>query len=122
MVAATPLPMPPPPAARPGEQRVLLTGVPWDTYVALRDSVDTPGVRMTFCEGALEIMAPLPGHEIGKKSIARLIEMWAIERDVALQGYGSTTFRSAAKARGLEPDECYCIGHLLVDVPEVVIE
>ena len=121
MVAAVPLSYPPP-SQRPGEQRVLLTGVPWETYVALRDAVDTPGVRMTYCEGVLEIMTPLPAHEDAKKTLARLIEMYAIERDVPLYGYGSTTFRSAAKARGLEPDECYVIGHRLKDVPDIAIE
>jgi Uma2 family endonuclease len=84
--------------------------------------VDTPGVRMTYCEGELEIMSPLPEHEDDKKTIARLIEMYAIERDVPLYGYGSTTFRRAAKERGLEPDECYCVGHRLNDVPDVAIE
>jgi Uma2 family endonuclease len=133
MVAAVPLPYssPPqspsqPPSQPPpqplGEQRVLLSGVPWETYVALRDAVDTPGVRMTYIEGLLEIMTPLPAHELAKTMIARLIEMFAIERDVPLQGYGSTTFRSAAKARGLEPDECYCVDHLLKDVPDIALE
>jgi Uma2 family endonuclease len=105
-----------------GEQRVLLSGVPWDTYVALRDAVDTPGVRMTYCEGVLEIMSPLPRHEDAKKTVARLIEIYALECDVPLYGYGSTTFRNAAKARGLEPDECYCVGHRLKDLPDIAIE
>jgi Uma2 family endonuclease len=121
MVAAVPLSFPPPP--RPlGEQRVLLTGVPWETYVALRDAVDGAGVRMTYCEGVLELMSPLPPHEDAKKTVARLIEMYAIERDVPLYGYGQTTFRKAAKYRGLEPDECYCVGHKLKDVPDIAIE
>jgi Uma2 family endonuclease len=125
MVAAVPLPYSSPPQSPPqslGEQRVLLSGVPWETYVALRDAVDTPGVRMTYIEGLLEIMTPLPAHELAKTMIARLIEMFAIERDVPLQGYGSTTFRSTAKARGLEPDECYCVDHLLKDVPDIALE
>jgi Uma2 family endonuclease len=121
MVAAVPL-YPPPPLQRPGEQRVLLSGVPWETYVALRDAVETPGVRMTYCEGMLEIMSPLPAHEDAKKTIARLIEVYALERDIPLYAYGSTTFRSAAKAKGLEPDECYCIGHRLKDLPDIAIE
>lgn len=121
MVAVAPLNFPPPP--RPlGEQRVLLTGVPWETYVALRDGVDTPGVRMTYCEGTLEIMSPLPPHEDAKTTVARLIEMYAIELDIPLYGYGSTTFRNAAKARALEPDESYCVGHKLKDLPDIAIE
>jgi Uma2 family endonuclease len=99
-----------------------MTGVSWEIYVALRDTVDTPGVRMTYCEGELEIMSPLPEHEEAKTTIARLIELYAIERDVPLYGYGSATFRSKTKAHGLEPDECYCVGHRLKDVPDIAIE
>jgi Uma2 family endonuclease len=121
MVAAVPL-TPSPPLEQPGEQRVLLFGVPWEAYVAFRDAVDTPGVRMTYIEGLLEIMSPLPAHDYAKTTIARLLEMFAIERDVPLNGYGSATFRSAAKARGLEPDECYCLAHTLKDVPDIAIE
>lgn len=108
--------------ARPDEQRVTLFGVPWDTYVTLRDTVDTPSVRMTYCEGTLEIMSPLPEHDYAKTTIARLIEMFAVERNVPLYGYGSTTFRRAARVRGLEPDECYCVGHRLKDFPDIAIE
>jgi Uma2 family endonuclease len=123
MAAALPsLESPPPPARPPGEQRIVLSGVPWDTYVALRDSVDQPGLRMTYCQGELEIMSPSPEHEEVKKILARLIEMYAVERDVPLLGYGSTTFREVAKEHGLEPDECYCIGHRLSGVPEIAVE
>jgi Uma2 family endonuclease len=99
-----------------------MDGVPWDLYVALRDAVDSPAVRMTYCEGELEIMTVLPPHEIAKKMIARLIELYALEADIPINGYGNTTFRSKAKARGLEPDECYCVGHLLQDFPDIAIE
>jgi hypothetical protein len=27
-------------------------------YVILREALDTPGLRMTYCEGALELMSP----------------------------------------------------------------
>lgn len=121
MVAVAPL-FYSPPSRRLGEQRILLTGVSWEIYVSLRDEVATPGVRMTYCDGSLEIMSPLPEHEEAKKTIARLIEMYVIERDVPLYGYGSTTFRSKAKGHGLEPDECYCVGHRLKDVPDIALE
>jgi Uma2 family endonuclease len=123
MVAAFSLPpVSPPPAPRPGEVRVRLSGVPWDTYVSLSDAVTSPGVRMTFHRGELEIMTTSREHEEAKKILARLIEMYAVERDVPLRGYGSTTLRSAMKAHGLEPDECYCVGHELTSVPDLAIE
>ena len=58
---------------------------------------------------------------VSKKIIARLIEAFAEELDLDLNGYGSATFRKEAAARGLEPDECYCLGELH-DVPDIALE
>jgi Uma2 family endonuclease len=50
-----------------------------------------------------------------------LIEAYAEEKDIDLNGYGNATFRREAVARGAEPDECYCLGKLR-EVPDLVIE
>lgn len=103
------------------EQRVLIGGVPWATYVSLRDAVTSPGVRMTYLEGWLEIMSPSRTHEVTKTQIARLLELYCLERDIPLFGYGSTTFRREEKARGLEPDECYS-RDVEREVPDLALE
>jgi hypothetical protein len=66
------------------ERRFVLEGVPWWTYVALRDALDGEGagVRMTYLEGTLEVRSPSTLHEDAKKLIARLLEVWATELDV----------------------------------------
>ncbi len=106
------------------EQRFVLHGVPWWTYVALRDALDDhAGLKMTYLRGTLELMSPSTLHEDAKTIIARLIEVWAMERDVDLRGFGGATFRREAKERGLEPDECYKLGKLEDDdVPDIAIE
>lgn len=103
------------------EPRILLTDVPWSTYVVLRDTIDSPGTRMTYLEGCLEIMSPSREHEVGKTQIARLLELFCLERDIPLFGYGSMTFRKEEKRRGLEPDECYCRGADR-EVPDIALE
>jgi Uma2 family endonuclease len=123
MVAAVPLHFPlPPPARRPSrgaaaidraesDQRLVIEGVSWRSYVALNDSLDQhPGVRVCYCEGTLELMSPSFLHEDKKKSIARLLELWSLANDVPLHGLGSMTYRRKAKKRGAEPDECYFVG------------
>jgi len=106
------------------EQRFVLHDVPWWTYVALRDALDEVSrVRMTYLEGTLELMSPSLLHEDAKKIIARLVEAWAVDHRIDLNGFGSTTFRREAKARGLEPDECYKLGAIAEDgVPDIAIE
>jgi Uma2 family endonuclease len=106
------------------ESRFVLYGVPWSAYVALRDALDDhAGLKMTYLHGTLELMSPSTLHEDAKTIIARLIEVWAMENDVDLRGFGGATFRREAKERGLEPDECYKLGKLEEDaVPDIAIE
>lgn len=105
------------------EQRLLLEGVTWQQYDALVMLFmnQFPALRMTYLEGTLELMTTSPEHERLKTIIARLIEAFAEELDLDLNGYGSATFRKEAAARGLEPDECYCLGELR-KVPDIALE
>jgi Uma2 family endonuclease len=106
------------------EQQMVIRGVSWKDYVLLREALDTPGLRMTYCEGVLELMSPSRSHELWKKTAARLVELYAFLLRLPLVGYGSTTFRNDAKERGVEPDECWRIGSRMKDgeVPDVVLE
>lgn len=103
---------------------MVIHGVSWKDYVILREALDTPGLRMTYCEGVLELMSPSRAHELYKKTIARLIELYAFLAGIPLVGYGSTTFRREAKERGSEPDECWCVGSLMNEgeYPHIVLE
>jgi Uma2 family endonuclease len=103
------------------ERRILLSSVPWSTYVVLRDSVDGRGVRMTYLKGDLELMRPSREHVVSTARSARLLELFCLERDIPLYGYGSMTLRREQKERGLEPDECYCRDRD-GEVPDVALE
>lgn len=101
---------------------MILPSVSWQQYEGLLSTLgDYPGLRLLYLQGNLEIFRPSPEHEMLKKVIARLLERYAEEVDIPLHGYGSTTFRLEAKARGLEPDECYCVQELK-DLPDFAIE
>ena len=57
----------------------------------MREVLDEiPGLKLTYLGGALELMSPSPEHEVVKKRIARLVELFALERNVPLYGYGLT--------------------------------
>ena len=105
----------PGPGAGPGdhdaETRIVVHGISWAQYEAILAALgDSPGVRLAYLEGALEIMSPSRRHELLRKTLARLLEIYALERDIPLVGYGAATFRKRAKERGVEPDECYVLG------------
>ena len=107
----------------PLESKITLYNVTWAQYDTLVTSfIDrSPSLRMTYLKGTLQIMTTSAEHERLKKIIARLIEAYAEEKDIELNGYGGATFRKQAKERGLEPDECYCLGELK-EVPDLAIE
>ena len=88
-------------------QHFVMEDASWDLYEKLlRDIGDRP-IRVTYDDGRMEIMSPLPEHEQPKTLIGRMIEMLAFEMNKPMASLGSTTFRRKEKAKGLEPDECY---------------
>ncbi|MEM6435837.1 MAG: Uma2 family endonuclease [Cyanobacteria bacterium P01_D01_bin.115] len=105
------------------EQRVLLHGVDWERYTALLEVLgdNFPTLRLSYLEGMLEIMTNSPEHEDLKKMIGMLVEAYLQETRTRFHAGGSTTFRQAAKQRGLEPDECYCLG-AKKEFPDLAIE
>lgn len=44
---------------------------------------------------------------VTRKQIARLLELFCLERDIPLFGYGQMTCQAEDTERGLEADECY---------------
>lgn len=84
------------------EQQLVLEGVTWQQYDALVSLFTNqfPALRMTYLKGTLELITTSPEHERLKKIIARLIEAFAEELNLALNGYDSATFRKEATARG----------------------
>ena len=72
--------------------------------------------------GALELMSPSVDHEGIKTTIARLLEAYAEEKGLFFNGFGSWTLRNAARARALEPDECYSLSVGRPTRPDLAIE
>lgn len=103
------------------DSRVLLRDVAWSTYVKLRDAPDDRHLRMTYLQGALEIMSPGLRHEVFAVQIARLLELFCHVRGIDLYGFGNMTCRRQDRERGLEPDRCYTRGRAK-KYPDVAIE
>jgi len=94
------------------EQRVLLSPVSWATYEKLlADLAQQSSIRLTYDQGTLEIMSPLPEHEEYNRTLALLVEVLAEERGIDVRNLGSTTFRRENLSRGFEPDSCFYIQH-----------
>ena len=90
-------------------EHLVLEGVSWELYEHLLKVVGDRPLRLTYDNGELEIMSPLPEHEDAKIMLGSMVRELLIEQNVPQRGLGSTTFRRQLKKKGLEPDECFYI-------------
>jgi Uma2 family endonuclease len=116
------VPSPPSPQPVVAEQRVLLTGIRWQTYEALLEDLGDRHVFLTYDRGTLEIMAPLFRHESYTAVLGRLVEILAEALDMPFKGAWSTTFRRRDLERGLEPDRSFYIAHVAAIVGKLELD
>jgi Uma2 family endonuclease len=90
-------------------QHLVLEGVSWELYEHLLNEIGERPLRLTYDNGELEIMSPLPEHEIAKAAVVKFVDVMLAELDLPYQDLGSTTFRRQLKKKGLEPDACFYI-------------
>ncbi len=65
--------------------------------------------RITYDNGTLEIMTPLPEREDDKEIISDLVKALLEELDIEFRSLGSTTYKNQAMLKGIEPDQCFYI-------------
>lgn len=88
---------------------IAIDNASWELYELLLRDTDGQNVRITYDQGRMVVMSPLPIHEKVKTLAGRLIEMASFEMDIPISSFGSTTWKRQDLAKGLEADECYYI-------------
>ena len=90
----------------------VLTGIKWETYQRLAiDLAENPSKKLSYDQGNLEIMTPLPEHEINKGFLGRLVQTTTEVLELEILSLGSTTLSREDLQKGIEPDECYYISN-----------
>jgi Uma2 family endonuclease len=102
-----------PSAKRPPPGQCLhLSGVDWTTYSRLlRAFAESPGVRLAYDRGELEIMSPSLEHDDDGRVLGVLVFVLTEELGLPLKFGGSTTLRRRLRKRGIEADECFWIAN-----------
>ena len=94
----------------PPGQKVVLENIDWNEFEAiLEDLGESRGSRIAYDRGELEIMTPLPEHEVNKEYIGDFLKVLLEELDIEFCPLGSTTFKNQAMFKGIEPDSCFYI-------------
>lgn len=104
------------------EKIFIFSDVHWQDYQMLSTSLgDKISVLLKYSQGTLQIMSPSSRHEFYKENIGILLEAYFQEKKIRFYSLGSTTFRSEALKRGIEPDKSYCL-HSRKEYPDLAIE
>jgi Uma2 family endonuclease len=101
-----------PPVKLEPRQRFVLWNIGWEAYEKIVEALSEQHVRTTYDRGDLELMSPLPMHELIKVWFGHFILALSLELDFAYQTMSQTTFRRRDRDRGLEPDDCYYLASL----------
>ncbi|AFZ12583.1 protein of unknown function DUF820 [Crinalium epipsammum PCC 9333] len=94
----------------PPGQRVLLKNVSWQMFESILDELgEGRAARISYSQGTLEIMTPLPEHENDKVIIGDFVKAILEELDIEFVSLGSTTFKNKVMVQSVEPDDCFYI-------------
>ncbi|KAM3116257.1 Uma2 family endonuclease [Phormidesmis sp. 146-33] len=91
-------------------QKVTLQPVSWQEFEAILANLgEHRSSHIAYANQILEIMAPLPEHERSKVLIADLVKAILKTQKRPWESLGSSIFKRAGMAVGIEPDDCFYI-------------
>ncbi|MCC3407515.1 MAG: Uma2 family endonuclease [Microcoleus sp. PH2017_10_PVI_O_A] len=94
---------------QPGQQ-LLLEEVSWQQLEnILTELGERRNSRLSYSNGRLEIMVPLPEHEKAKEIIGDMVKILLSERGINYESLGSTTLKNQRMTQAVEPDTCFYI-------------
>jgi Uma2 family endonuclease len=93
----------------------------WEQFKHIQQGLEgSPGVRLTFYEGVVEIFLPGQPHEIFKNIIASLLEAFFLHWRIKIVPTGSVTQEQEGVA-SVQADESYCFGSAK-PIPDLSVE
>jgi Uma2 family endonuclease len=88
---------------------VTIPNVSWQEFESiLQELGEHRSTRVAYSQGTLEIIVPLPEHEIPKELISDFVKILLKAMGKRYEPFGSTTFKREGTA-GVEPDACFYI-------------
>lgn len=96
----------------PPGQRVVLQNVHWQQFEEILEELgEHRGSRIVYSKRTLEIMSPLPEHEVTKELVSDLVKILLEELEIDCESFGSTAFKRQDMEYGIEPDACFYISN-----------
>ena len=87
---------------------IAIPNVSWEEFeLILQELGEKRSARVAYCKGTLEIMVPLPEHELPLDLISDIVKILLKKTARRYEPFGSTTFKR--DTAGVEPDACFYI-------------
>jgi len=93
----------------PGQQ-MLLKDISWQQLEKILEEMgERRAARISYSDGWLEIMVPLPEHEKDKELIGDLVKLLLDKLEIDFEPFGSTTLKNERMRQAVEPDTSFYI-------------
>ncbi len=110
------------PPSKPKEQRFIQTGVSWEGFKAIQKGfADSPGVRLFYYKGEVEILGVSPDHESISRMITGLLIVYFLEKEIEFNPLGSFTQEKEEEVSA-QADESFAIGSSSSTTPDLSVE
>ncbi len=94
---------------KPGQQ-LLLQDISWQDFEEILEELgEHRSSRISYSNGVLEFMIPLPEHEKDKEIIGEMVRILLDQLEIDFEPLGSTTFKNEQMSQAVEPDTCFYI-------------
>jgi Uma2 family endonuclease len=93
------------------DEPILIDGLTWREFKVVEQLLDSPGIRLSFLDGVLEIRR-MPGrkHETAKQRISTLVDLYLEYAGIDFTPTGSVTLESETGKVKREADLSYELG------------
>ncbi|MBD2280246.1 Uma2 family endonuclease [Aphanizomenon flos-aquae] len=93
----------------PGQQ-MLLKDISWQQLEKILEEMgEKRAARISYSDGWLEIMVPLPEHEKDKEIFGELVRILLDKLEIDFEPFGSTTLKNERMRQAVEPDTSFYI-------------
>jgi Uma2 family endonuclease len=107
---------------KPKDQRLVHSGINWQKFKLLQEIfADSPGVRLAYYKGEVEILTVSPDHESISRMITGLLIIYFLEKEIEFNPLGSCTQEKEEEVSA-QADESFAIGSSTSTTPNLAIE
>ena len=97
-------------AQLPPDSTLILHDISWEDYEELLEKVgEASGLRISYCNGELQVMTLSTIHENYSRLLQMFIGLLSVNLRIRIISFGSATMKKGKKLAGAEPDCCFYI-------------